>query len=74
MIKVYRAVFTSVIYTYRAIIHKSNLHHCLENAILYFFRLVEVLDFGKEVVIELFSLFTPSSPMKIRLRAFLGRC
>ena len=46
-------------------------HHGLKDAILYLFRIIQILDFSIELVIQLFGLVRASGAVKIRLIAFL---
>lgn len=47
-------------------------HHGLKNAVLHLFRLIQLLYFGKEMIIQLSSFLTTCGTMKVRLVAFLG--
>lgn len=53
MLAVYRFIVTAVIYTHRAIVDKSNFHHCLEHSILDSIRDIKLLHFLVEMVVEL---------------------
>lgn len=50
----------------------NTFHHSLKNAILHLFRLIQLLYFGKEMIIQLLSLLTACSTMEVWLVPFLG--
>ena len=49
----------------------NTFHHGLKNAILHLFRLIQLLYFGKEKIIQLPSVLSTCSTMKVRLVPFL---
>lgn len=61
-----------IVNTYRAIIDKLNLHHCLKDSIFYFFVLINLLHLINKVAVKLSSFVTPCRAMEIRLGALLG--
>lgn len=70
--QIYLPIIAAIVDTYRAIVDKFNLHHCLKDAVLDFFGLIDLLHLINEVVVKLSSLVPPCRAMKIRLRALLG--
>lgn len=70
--QIYLPIIAAIVDTYRAIVDKFNLHHCLKDAVLDFFGLIELLHLINEVVVKLSSLVPPCRAMEIRLRALLG--
>ena len=50
----------------------NTFHHGLKNAVLYLFRLIHLLYFDKEMIIQFSSFLTTCGTMKVWLVAFLG--
>lgn len=50
----------------------NTFHHSLKDAILHLFRLIQLLYFGKEMIIQLFSFLTACSTMEVWFVPFLG--
>ena len=51
---------------------RNTFHHGLEDAVFHLFRLIQLLYFSKEMVIQLFSFLTTCGAMRVWLVPFLG--
>lgn len=69
---IYLSIIAAIVDTYRAIIDKFNLHHCLKDSVLNFVVLINLLHLINKVVVKLSSFVAPCRAMEIWLGALLG--
>lgn len=69
-----RFIQTTVIHTYRTIIHQPDIHHSLKDAVFDSIFAVELADFGDESVVEFFPFGCRGGFVEVGFVAFFGCC